>query len=341
LVFVTRHNRQVFERLPGNVELIPVHINNHSRILRVLYEQFILPFRIRALKAEVGFFPLNMMPLLFGIGAPAVVTIHDASPALYLDKLRHYASSLRMRLVYWLEKKSASRASRVITVSYFAAKEVSRFTSIREHEIIVIFPGLSELSGEFEGAKDLRPAAPYILLVGRIHKHKNFDGFVRAFAEAHRTYGLPHNVLIAGPGGSGLPDLQRAIAATGTESRVSVLGAIGARELALLYSNASLFVLSSTYEGFGFPLLEALEFGLPCITTDCCSLSEVGADAVHYVRPDDHADMVAALGNLLTDQNACQLLSERARLRAKQFSWQISARKLLSIFESVVNAKNG
>jgi glycosyltransferase involved in cell wall biosynthesis len=336
LLFVTPRNRRVFEPAPQNVEFCEVRINNRFRPWRVLYEQLFLPSRIRAWKADASFFPLNMMPLTMNRpGDRTVLTIHDASPALYMGQLRGYGSVLRTRVIAWMEKQSALRASQLITVSYFSAKEVSALTSVREHEIRVVSPGITSLADEVEGANDLRPEEPYVLLVGRSNKHKNFDGFIRAFAEARRRFGLRQKVVLAGPRGTAQPDIERAISESGLNSQVHVLGPVGSPELALLYSSAELFVLPSLYEGFGFPLLEALEFGLPCVATNCCSLPEVGADAVFYVRPDHQEDMVQALGKLLSNEELRRDLSQRGRLRAQQFSWEIAARMLLAICERI------
>lgn len=333
-VFVTRSNRHAFEPAPPNVELLEVRIANRFRPWRVLYEQFVLPSRIRAWKAEVTFFPLNMMPLRMRRDEPAVLCVHDASPLVYINQLSGTFRRWRMRVVLWFERKSAHRASRVITVSHFAASEVAMLSGLPEHEILVVSPGITT-PDEVEGAPDLRPGRPYILLVGRVNQHKNFHGFVRAYAAARQRFGLEHAVVIAGPPGGGQSDLQRAIIETRMQSHVHVLGAVASAELALLYSGADLFVLPSVYEGFGFPLLEALEFGLPCIATDCCSLPEVGAEAALYVRPNDEQAMAEAVGKVLCDPELRQRLSDKGKLRAQEFSWQIAGRMLLSVLERV------
>lgn len=340
LVFVTPGNRHLFAGLPANVELREARINNRIRPWRVLYEQLVLPARIRAWGADASFFPLNMMPLRMSRNERTVLCIHDASPLLYLDQFGGWWSRMRMRVVLWLERRSAQRASRVLTVSYFSAREVALLSGLPEHEILVVSPGITSLSDEVEGAADLRPKGrPYVLLVGRVNQHKRFDYFVRAFARAREHYGLKHAVVVVGAPGSGQAALADAVAECGLGDDVLMLGPVGAPELALLYSGADVFVLPSMYEGFGFPLLEALEFGVPSIASSGTSLPEVGSDAAIYVPPNNEEKMSEALGRLLADAELRRTLSERGRLRARQFTWQIAGRMLLSIVDALVHGE--
>jgi glycosyltransferase involved in cell wall biosynthesis len=338
LIFLTRRSRSLFEPLPSNVEVCEVGIDNRLRFWRVIYEQFVLPGRIREWHADVSFFPLNMMPLSM-TGESTLLVIHDASPQLYLDELRRYAPRLRTRLILRLEQESARRASRVISPTYFAASEVSKLTSIPASEIFVVSPGREPWIEEDELAQDLRPNAPYILLVGHLHKHKNFDGFIGDYTNARKRFGFPHHLVIVGPPGSGHADVEHARDRSEVRDDIHILGAIGAPELAKLYAHSALFVLPSRYEGFGFPLLEAMDFGIPCIATRCCSLPEVAADAAVYVDPEEPEEMIRALGTMLLDPDLRRKYSELGKARASTFSWQIAASKLLAIIDLIQSGK--
>ena len=102
-----------------------------------------------------------------------------------------------------------------------------------------------------------------------------------------------------------------------------------------LYQNASLFVFPSLYEGFGLPVLEAMSAGAPVITSNRSSLPEVGGDAVYYVNPNNVAGLSEAMKLVLTDERLRQAMIQKGLERAGMFSWEDSAKMLLSLFSCV------
>ena len=99
-----------------------------------------------------------------------------------------------------------------------------------------------------------------------------------------------------------------------------------------LYRNASLFVFPSLYEGFGLPVLEAMSAGVPVITSNRSSLPEVCGDAVYYVNPNNVLELAEAMKLVLTDEKLRQNMIQKGLEQAKKFSWEDSAKVLLSLF---------
>jgi len=118
------------------------------------------------------------------------------------------------------------------------------------------------------------------------------------------------------------------------EILANCVGYVSDEELASLYSNASLFVYPSIYEGFGIPPLEAMSLGCPVILSDIPVFREIFGDAACYADPGETESISDAMVHVLTHDDYRQQLYERGAERAKLYSWEQSARKLLAIINS-------
>jgi len=104
-----------------------------------------------------------------------------------------------------------------------------------------------------------------------------------------------------------------------------------------LYKNASLFVFPSFYEGFGIPPLEAAACGCPLVVSNVSSLPEIYGDAAYYVDPYDVENITEGMYKVLTDNKLRMKLIQNGLERVKMFSWDISAKKHINVFEEVLN----
>ena len=102
-------------------------------------------------------------------------------------------------------------------------------------------------------------------------------------------------------------------------------------QLASIYRNAELFVFPSIYEGFGFPLLEAMAYGVPSIAARSSSLPEIGGDAALYFAPRDSRALEAQMERALTDAALRAQLSAAGVARAAQFRWDVAAEQTLAV----------
>jgi len=105
--------------------------------------------------------------------------------------------------------------------------------------------------------------------------------------------------------------------------------------LPALYANAGMFVYPSKYEGFGIPVLEAMNQSTPVITSKTSSLPEVGGDSVLYCDPDDYKDIAMVIKNVLMNKNLRNTLSRRGKERAKNFSWNKFVKKFLNVVGNI------
>ncbi len=106
------------------------------------------------------------------------------------------------------------------------------------------------------------------------------------------------------------------------ESKVKILGYVPQEDLPALYANASMFVFPSRYEGFGLPVLEAMNMGTPVITAHASSLPEVCGDAALFADPESDEDVAEKISSLLSDPKLREQCVTRGRIRAQDFSWR-------------------
>lgn len=178
----------------------------------------------------------------------------------------------------------------------------------------------------------------YFLSVATIEPRKNILSTIRAFAEmttgSSRTdYRL---VLAGAQGWLDQEVLQQAILESGVEERIVVTGYVPDEDLAPLYANAVAFVFPSFYEGFGLPVLEAMQCGAPVIVSDRGSLPEVVGDAGIIVDPDDVTAIATAMARVADDEAFAARCREASALRAQSFSWSAFREDVLAALRSAV-----
>jgi glycosyltransferase involved in cell wall biosynthesis len=179
----------------------------------------------------------------------------------------------------------------------------------------------------------MAPALPdrFVLAVGTLEPRKNLPRLVEAYR------GLPADVrdanplLVAGRIGWEAGETLGALDALGDRCRL--LGPVSDAELAALYAGCTVFAYPSLAEGFGLPVLEAMQAGAAVLTSDRSSLPEVGGDAVEYADPTDVASIRSGLARLLADPGRRTELRTRARERAARFSWDRHAELVLRTLE--------
>jgi glycosyltransferase involved in cell wall biosynthesis len=174
---------------------------------------------------------------------------------------------------------------------------------------------------------------PYVLSVGTAEPRKNLRTLVEAFDPLGRA-GL--DLVLVGPDGW-QEDLQSVIDPLGERARP--LGFVAEGELATLYAGASAFAYPSSWEGFGLPVLEAMAYGTPVVTSAGTACAEVAGDAALLVDPKDPAALGAALTRLLEDGELADRLRRDGRLRAARYTWERTAELTAAAYHEVVPAR--
>jgi glycosyltransferase involved in cell wall biosynthesis len=173
----------------------------------------------------------------------------------------------------------------------------------------------------------------FVLAVGTLEPRKNLPRLVEAYAGLPADLRSAHPLLVAGRIGWEAAATLGAL--RGLSDQCRLLGPVSDARLAALYKHCTVFCYPSLGEGFGLPVLEAMAAGAAVLTSERSSLPEVGGDAVEYVDPTEVGAIRAELERLLRDDARRIELGERARVRAKEFSWERFAARTLAVLERV------
>jgi len=232
----------------------------------------------------------------------------------------------------------------MITVSESEKFNICRKLFILEEKVRVIYHGVSDIFkplNNLEHAKDrLRERYgikfPFIFHVSNYQPKKNIEGLLRAFALAKKKYRINHKLVI---GGKQPYHLRRLGKELKIDDALLFTGFIPDSDLALFYNAADLFIFPSFHEGFGMPILEAMACGCPVITSNIFSMPEVAGKAALLVNPYNTSEIADAIQKILTNEKLREELKERGLERAKQFSWEKSAKKHVEVYRMVAEEK--
>jgi glycosyltransferase involved in cell wall biosynthesis len=326
LAGIDRENEYfVFTNLETGSDLAPRQSNFHSkpqavharfRPARILWEQTVLPLEAARYRLDVMFNPGFTAPLL--APCPSVTVFHDLQHQRHPEYFRWFDLPF-WKLLLWA---SAHRSQHLIAVSEATREDLLRVYRLPPQRISVVLHGVEpELF-----ALDRTHTEPFVLCVSTLHPHKNLERLIRAYARRQRDWRL----VIAGMRGFFADALGALIAELGLEDSVHLTGWIPREELLQLYARAQAFIYPSTFEGFGMPVLEAMAAGIPVACSDIPPLREVAGDAALFFDPLYLDAIAGALERIVTDVELRATLEKAGPARAREFTWERSARQTLA-----------
>jgi glycosyltransferase involved in cell wall biosynthesis len=235
---------------------------------------------------------------------------------------------------------AARRSTRVLTVSESSKKDILRFVDVPADKIDVIHNAYDERFGVEPREEDVVRVQEryqlhdeFVLYAGNVKPHKNLGRLIEAFHLVRRR-GLEHlKLVLIGDEISKYAALRRAVHHHQLHKYVRFLGYMPEETLAVMYRLAAVFVFPSLYEGFGLPPLEAMASGTPVVTSNLSSLPEVAGDAALLADPYDPGAIADAIYTVLTDPSIRRDLRSKGLVRARQFSWEASARRVHEIYQ--------
>lgn len=329
------HTLRLYFNSPPEEGLTKLGAHVEYRVLHwplpYLWTQARLSFEMIVNAPDILFIPAQIIPLIHPAGT--VTTVHDVAYRPYPKSYR-----LRSRLYLELAARWAAKLPLIFTVSEFSKQEIIKYYAIPENRITVTYPGFAHESHAHapmvSTAHGLRD--PYIISIGRLERKKNTRFLVESFNRIKReSWGSNLQLALVGARGFGWKEIEDVIASSPYKEDIKVIGYVKEEEKHALLARARAFILISAYEGFGIPLLEAMDAEVPIIISDQASLPEVAGTAARMV-PRGNADALRdALKDTLFNERMRETLIAQGRRRVSEFTWRKTAETTLAALEQL------
>lgn len=270
-----------------------------------------------------------------------VVTCHDLVQFVYPEILKDQARLPALSMVSWkYSVQGMKQANQVIAVSTNTAHDVAEMLQLPPEKIAVISNGVSPYFQPLQGSEIISLRQRYadpsdfcLLNVGSTHQRKNIPTILKTLVRL-REQQIP--VKLWKVGDDFTAEQHIFIQAHNLSSMIIMMGKPDKATLLQIYNAADVLLAPSLYEGFGLTVLEAMASGTPVITANVSSLPEVTGDAAILVDPLDVEAIVEAVCQLRQDPAYRTAQSNRGLDRAKQFTWEESAKRTAQIYEKLV-----
>jgi glycosyltransferase involved in cell wall biosynthesis len=344
----------LYDAFHSNISIPPKLSELPLRILR----KALIPFRNRVSsqpvaiasntlkQAQIYHSPFEKFPLEVKKSRhlKKLLTVHDLIPILYPHFFDFNENSIVKDAISSLDSESW-----VLSVSHATKSDLCNYSkSIDSDKVIVTHLAASDSFYPFDDQQKSQeicqkyniPDAPYILSLSTLEPRKNIDHTIRCFLKLVQQEKLSDlNLVLVGTKGWNYDKIFAEISNNShLEGRIIVTGYVADEDLAPLYSGALAFVYPSFYEGFGLPPLEAMQCGVPVITSNTSSLPEVVGDAGIMLDPKDEDGLCHSLLNIYNDENLRASMAEQSLKQAKKFSWEKCTQETINAYKIALNA---
>lgn len=327
-------SRDLKRLYPEKVNLITPYtspaLGFKGHLMRFIWQQTVLPIKLRREKACLLY---STVPegILFP-NLKQIITTHDILPVRYPEMYPlmkyHFYYNLPILL---------KNAWMVICVSETTKKDIITYYNIKDKPIHVIYEGVNRkrFYPREKGIVQKRYGlTKYLLYVGDMRPHKNLERSLEAFSSLNlRDVKF---VIVGKKDPRFYPRLEGKVNERSLKDKIVFLDYVSQEDLPRLYSEAEAFIFPSLYEGFGLPALEAMACGCPTVVSNVASLPEVCGDAAYYVNPYNVDYIAEGINRVIEDLELRNNLIQKGLERAKLFTWEKAARKMLDLYRKAV-----
>lgn len=287
---------------------------------------------------DLFFAPDHHIPFLRD--TPVVATVMDIIPFIHPE----WASKRLRRVKNYAFKKAVQSATHIITISQHSKRDIIELFDIAEQKISVVPLGVNRKFFD-RVDKDVMTETKerygiernFFLFVGTMQPRKNILRIIQAYRKLPNSIKKDYMLVLAGQDGWGSRELKDAIKEMVESNDGIWLSYLPQNDIYALMQSAKAIVYPSLYEGFGLPIVEGFASQVPMITSNITSMPEVAGDAALLVNPYSVDAIADAMLQLVNDKKLCDKLIESGSQRIKEYTWELSARKHLEIFEMVAD----
>jgi glycosyltransferase involved in cell wall biosynthesis len=317
----------------ANVTPVVVHPPTRHPLLYKLWFDWLLPRKLKALKADAFISPDGFLALRSSV--PSLAVIHDLNFEHYPEDLpRAYRDYYRSYF-----PRFARHATRIATVSDFSRRDIAARYEISTAHIDVVYNGVgaafrplsaeerSKAKEQFAGGHD------YFICVGSLHPRKNIARLLLAFDRLVTDHPGDLRLVIVGERFWWDDRMEQAWQKMVHKDHVLFTGRLGQEQLVHALGGSMALAFVSYFEGFGIPVAEAMRCGIPVVAAETTCLPEVAGSAAHYCDPFSVKDITRALYDVWTDPEIRTTLGRKGIERSERYTWDRSAAALWESFE--------
>lgn len=277
-----------------------------------------------------------------------IIIVYDIIPIILWDNYIEFFSN-ETKLEYFRRINSVRKCDKILTISESVKKDLIEILEIPENAIDVIYAGIDQNDNIFDNDKQLFEKLKqkfliknkYIFSVPSMDFRKNIFGLINAYAQLPEKLKNEFQLVISNEISEDYKKMlyNHAAKANLTDDELILTNYVTEIDLKILYKNANLFVFPSFNEGFGLPVLEAMYYGIPVVTSNLSSLPEVVGDAGVLVNPYNTNEISQAMEAILNDSELQKNLIAKSKIQAKKFSWNKTAQLTLTTCEDYYHSE--
>jgi len=308
-----------------------------SQARRIADENLRLAPLCRRDRVDVLFSPANFGAPALPLRIPQVVTVHDLQHHWLTENFSRAKRAQRTAMF----RATFARAAHVIAISDFTRRDVLARYRVPPERISTVLEGYEPIVPASDAAiaecfekHGISGGQPVLYYPATDNAHKNHEVLVDALARL-RTEGRNPLLVMTGSRGERYETIEARARAAGVADQLHHLGFVDREDVYTLMSGADALVFPSRFEGFGLPILEAMQCNTPVIASNCASIPEVAGEAARLLAPDDPGAWADAITSLVDDSEERARLVAAGRSNLSRFSWTRCAEETAAIFERV------
>lgn len=321
----------------SNVKPIVLFPQARHPILFRIYFNFSIPRILKKEKVDLFLSPDGFLSL--NTNVPQLAVIHDLN-------FEHHPEALPPKITRYYQKYFplfAKKAKRIATVSKYSKFDISSIYTIDPSKIDVVYNGANEAYKVLDDItiKETRDkysnGKPYFIFIGSLHPRKNIITLLKAYDEFRKKSSQSIPLLIVGEAMWSKKKIEAYLSGMEFKDDVIIVGRLQLNELSLVLGSALALTFIPLFEGFGIPALEAMQSGIPVITSKTTSLPEVVGDAAILCDPVNIEEIGDAMKRVSEDPELRKNMVEKGFEQSKKYSWDQTAELLWESIEKTIN----
>lgn len=316
-----------------NITPVKTALPSRHPVLYYLRFEHLIPRILKKYRADVFLSPDGWSTLKTDV--KKVTVIHDIG---FVHTPEQFPYAYRKYLNYYFPR-FAHHSDQLATVSNYSKNDMVNTWKIPDAKIEVIYNGSNDIymplpeKTVLETRNEITGGHPYFIYVGAINPRKNVEGMLQAFDAFKNESGLPHKLVIVGEKMWKNDSVDKVYQSLKHKNDIVFTGRLAPEKLHHVLASAHALLLVSFLEGFGIPLVEAMNCDVPVITSNITAMPEIAGDAGHLINPANIESITHGLLKLAKDEAYRQKLIENGRKQRKLFTWDKTAEALWSLIE--------